>query len=96
MLAGGFQLVVPWRVRLLGRVRILVLPVRSSADHAAGEIRWALVTLSYAGKSNVTPIAERCPSFYAIMVCCVCFILLFISNWYIVGTVTLIKKKHFI
>ena len=38
MLAGSFQLVVPWRVRLLGRVRILVLPVRTSADHAAGEI----------------------------------------------------------
>ena len=74
MLAGGFQLVVPWRVRLLGRVRILVLPVRSSTDHAAGDIGWALVTLCHAGKSNVTPIAERCPSFYAIMVCCVCFV----------------------
>ena len=74
MLAGGFQLVVPWRVRLLGRVRILVLPVRSSTDHAAGDIGWALVTLCHAGKSNVTPIAERCPLFYVIMVCCVCFV----------------------
>ena len=63
ILAGGFQLVMPWRVRLLGRVRILVLPVRSSTDHAAGG-GWALVTLCHAGKSNVTPIVERRLSFY--------------------------------
>ena len=80
MLVGGFQLVVPWRVRLLGRMRILVLPVRSSADHAAGEIGWALVTLCHVGKSNVTPIAGRCPSFYAMMVCCVCFVYFYDIN----------------
>ena len=42
--------------RLLGRVRILDLPVRSSADHAAREIGWALVTLCHAGKSNITTV----------------------------------------
>ena len=30
---------------LLGCVRFLVLPVRSSAVHSAGELGWALVTL---------------------------------------------------
>ena len=42
---AGLQLIVPWRVRLLGCVWFLVLPVWSSAVHSAGEIGWALVTL---------------------------------------------------
>ena len=42
---AGLQLIAPWRVRLLGCVWFLVLPVRSSAVHYAGEIGWALVRL---------------------------------------------------
>ena len=48
--ALGFQFIVPWRVRLLGCVRFLVLPVRSSAAHSAGQIGWVLVTLLSQGE----------------------------------------------